>query len=69
MMRTALEAEVDAFLGRARYQRRDVDGPAGRRNGWQPPTSVKTTMGAVQLQRPSCAAPTRRSARGCSVPG
>src|SRR5215213_5830426 len=52
MMQTALEAEVDAFLGRARYQRRDVDGPAGRRNGWQPPTSVKTTMGAVELQRP-----------------
>jgi transposase-like protein len=52
MLQTALEAEVDAFLGRARYQRRDLDGPAGRRNGWQPPTSVKTTMGAVELQRP-----------------
>src|SRR5215213_7530770 len=52
MMQTALEAEVDEFLGRVRYQRRDVDGPAGRRNGWQPPTSVKTTMGAVELQRP-----------------
>src|SRR5215218_3440179 len=47
-----LRAEVDALFGRARYQRRDLDGPAGRRNGWQPPTSVKTTMGAVELQRP-----------------
>jgi putative transposase len=52
MMQTALEAEVDAFLGRARYQRRDPNGPAGNRNGWQPPTTVHTTMGAVELQRP-----------------
>jgi putative transposase len=52
MMQTALEAEVDAFLGRARYQRRGEDGPAGNRNGWQPPTTVRTTMGAVELQRP-----------------
>jgi putative transposase len=43
LLQTALEAEVDAFLGRARYQRRD---------GWPPPRSVKTTMGAVELQRP-----------------
>jgi putative transposase len=52
MMQTALEAEVDAFLGRARYQRREEDGPAGNRNGWQPPTTVHTTMGDVELQRP-----------------
>jgi putative transposase len=52
MMQTALEAEVDAFLGRARYQRREEDGPAGSRNGWQPPTTVHTTMGDVELQRP-----------------
>ena len=52
MMQTALEAEVDAFLGRARYQRRDPKGPAGSRNGWQPPTTVHATMGDVQLQRP-----------------
>ena len=69
MMQTALEAEVDAFLGRARYQRRDSDGPAGSRNGWQPPTTVRTTMGDVGLQRPKLRGPTRRSARGCSVPG
>jgi putative transposase len=52
MMQTALEAEVEAFLGRARYQRRDADGPAGSRNGWQPATTVHTTMGDVDLQRP-----------------
>jgi putative transposase len=68
LLQTALEAEVDAFLGRARYQRRTEEHRAGSRNGWQPPTVVKTTMGPVELQRPSCAAPTRRSARGCSAP-
>ena len=52
MLQAALEAEVDAFLGRARYQRRQEDGPAGSRNGWQPPTTVRTTMGDVELQRP-----------------
>jgi hypothetical protein len=69
MMQTALEAEVDAFLGRARYQRRDPNGPAGNRNGWQPPTTVHTTMARSSCNAPSCAAPTRRSARGCSAPG
>ena len=47
-----MEAEVDAFLGRVRYQRRTEEHPAGVRNGWQPPTAVKTTMGPVELQRP-----------------
>jgi transposase-like protein len=52
LMQTALEAEVDAFLGRARYQRRTEEHRPGSRNGWQPPTAVKTTMGPVELQRP-----------------
>jgi transposase-like protein len=52
MMQTALEAEVDEFLGRARYQRRTDQGRPGSRNGWQPPAAVKTTMGPVELQRP-----------------
>jgi hypothetical protein len=52
LLQTALEAEVDAFLGRARDQRRDSDGPAGGRNGWPPPTTVPTTMGDVERQRP-----------------
>jgi putative transposase len=52
LMQTALEAEVEEFLGRARYQRRTEEHRAGVRNGWQPPTAVKTTMGRVELQRP-----------------
>jgi putative transposase len=52
MMQTALEAEVDAFLGRERYQRRDERSQPGSRNGWQPPARVHTTMGSVELQRP-----------------
>ena len=52
VLQIALEAEVEEFLGRARYERRgDADRP-GSRNGHQPPMTVKTTMGAVQLQRP-----------------
>jgi hypothetical protein len=52
VFQTALEAEVEEFLGRARYERRgDADRP-GSRNGHQPPRTVKTTMGAVELQRP-----------------
>ena len=52
LMQQAIEAEVDAFLGRARYERRGEDSPAGSRNGWQKETAVKTTMGPVLLQRP-----------------
>jgi transposase-like protein len=52
VFQAALEAEVEEFLGRARYQRRgDADRP-GSRTGHQPPMTVKTTMGAVELQRP-----------------
>ncbi|MGO9148476.1 MAG: transposase [Acidimicrobiales bacterium] len=52
LMQQAIEAEVDTFLGRAPYQRRSEETPAGSRNGWQPPVSVKTTMGPVELSRP-----------------
>jgi putative transposase len=52
MMQTAIEAEVEDFLGRARYQRRDDETPSGSRNGFQPPMAVKTTMGPVELRRP-----------------
>ena len=44
IMQAAVEAEVEEFLGRARYQRR-VDAPEARpgsRNGYCP-TTVKTT--------------------------
>jgi putative transposase len=54
VMQAALEAEVTEFLGRARYQRHEaaVESRPGARNGWQPPTAVKTTMGPVAVQRP-----------------
>ena len=52
VMQQAIEAEVDAFLGRARDERRSEEHPAGSRNGWQPPVAVKTTMGPVELSRP-----------------
>jgi putative transposase len=53
LIQTAVEAEVDAFLGRARYQRRAEvpDAPAGSRNGFCQ-TTVKTTAGPVTLDRP-----------------
>ncbi|MGH9022137.1 MAG: IS256 family transposase [Acidimicrobiia bacterium] len=52
VMQSAVETEVTEFLGRLRYERRDEDSPAGSRNGFQPPMTVKTTMGPVELQRP-----------------
>jgi putative transposase len=51
-MQTAVEAQVETVLGRGRYERRGQDAPAGYRNGWQPPATVKTTMGPVELSRP-----------------
>jgi putative transposase len=53
IMQAAMEAEVEEFLGRARYQRRaDVpEARLGSRNGFCP-TTVKTTAGPVTLQRP-----------------
>ena len=52
VLQQAIEAEVDAFLGRGRYERRSEESPSGSRNGWQPAVAVKTTMGPVELARP-----------------
>jgi transposase-like protein len=53
LVQTAVEAEVDEFLGRARYERRAgvPDARAGSRNGFCP-TTVKTTTGPVTVARP-----------------
>lgn len=59
IIQTAVEAEVDAFLGRARYQRAAfaADGEQGtairpgHRNG-HCPTTIKTTTGPVTIARP-----------------
>src|SRR5947199_1811221 len=53
IIQTALEAEVDAFWGRARYQRSAAveDARPGSRNGYCNAT-VKTTAGPVTVDRP-----------------
>lgn len=53
IIQTAVEAEVTAFLGRARYERAGKGQAAGgMRNGYQPPSAIKTTAGPVQVRRP-----------------
>jgi putative transposase len=53
LIQTAVEAEVDEFLGRARYQRRigTAEARAGSRNGFGA-TTVRTTAGPVSVARP-----------------
>jgi hypothetical protein len=53
IIQTAVEAEVDVFLGRARYQRAATvpDARAGSRNGFCDST-IKTTAGPVTVARP-----------------
>lgn len=53
LLQTALEAEIDEFLGRGRYQRSATaaDVRPGMRNGYHEIT-VKTTAGPVTLARP-----------------
>jgi putative transposase len=63
LLQTALEAEVTAFLGRDRYQRRP-DADPGYRNGHQPVT-IKTTSGPVTWSVPSCAGQTSGSPPCC----
>ena len=50
VLQSALEAEVDAFLGRGRYARGER-AREGHRNGYSDVT-VKTTAGAMTLKRP-----------------
>jgi transposase-like protein len=52
IIQMALEAEVNAFLQRERYERKSEDAPAGYRNGHQPPATIRTTMGPIGIQRP-----------------
>ena len=53
IIQTAVEAEVEVFLGRARYQRAAEcpDARAGNRNGYSRGV-VKTTAGPVSIERP-----------------
>ncbi|HMK98156.1 MAG TPA: IS256 family transposase [Acidimicrobiales bacterium] len=49
---SVVEEVVCDELGRERYERRDDESPEGYRNGWQPPRTLKTTLGPVELSRP-----------------
>src|SRR5664279_4364971 len=53
IIQTAVEAEVEVFLGRVRYQRKsDVpEARVGSRNGYSEVT-IKTTAGPVTIERP-----------------
>jgi putative transposase len=51
VFQAALEAEMTEFLGRDRNARGER-ARAGHRNGYAPPTTIKTTAGPVQLRRP-----------------
>ena len=67
IIQTAVEAEVEVFFGRARYQRSAaarMPGP-GSRNGYCPAT-VKTTAGPVTVARPKLRGTTEAFASGCS---
>ena len=49
---SVVEEIVLQELGRERYERRGGDSPVGYRNGFQPPRTIKTTLGPVELRRP-----------------
>ena len=51
LMQTALDAEVTEWLGRD-WCERGEPAQAGYRNGYQPPMTIKTTLGPIELQRP-----------------
>jgi putative transposase len=63
IIQTAVEAEVEVFLGRARDQRAAAvqDARPGSRNGYSPAT-VKTTAGPVTVARPKLRGTTERFA-------
>src|SRR6266536_663370 len=65
IIQTALEAEVDVFLGRVRYQRSAAvaDARPGMRNGYCPST-IKTTAGPVTVARPKLRGTTEVFASG-----
>ncbi len=63
IIQTAVEAEVEEFLGRSRYERiaRAEDPRRGMRNGYCP-TTVKTTAGPVTIERPKLRSTTEKFA-------
>ena len=51
-LQSVLEEFVCVELLRDRYERRGEDHPEAYRNGFQPPRTIKTTLGSIELQRP-----------------
>jgi transposase-like protein len=49
---SVIEEIVVDELCRERYERRSEESPVGYRNGYQPPRTIKTALGPVELQRP-----------------
>jgi transposase-like protein len=52
LLRMVLEEEVEAFLGRAKSERRDEDAPEGYRNGYGKERRFSTSIGTVTVRRP-----------------
>jgi len=52
ILQQALEDEVTDFVGRARYERVDGGGEVIYRNGFQEPSTVRTTSGPAVIERP-----------------
>jgi len=67
VIQSVWETEVGAFLERDRYQRREDGSPAGSRNGYQPPSTIKTTLGRSRCAARNCGTRWWRSRRSCSV--
>ena len=66
LMQSAIEAEVTEFLGRERYARGERARP-GSRNG-HCPTTIKTTAGAVTVERPKLRSGSSRTRLGTGSP-
>jgi transposase-like protein len=50
VIQRAVEEEFDAFLGRARYERRP-EAPPGKRNGWRP-RRLQSAEGEIEVEMP-----------------
>jgi putative transposase len=52
LLQQLLEEEVESVLGRARYERREVDAAPGYRNGYGKPRRLSAMTGTITIRRP-----------------
>ena len=52
LFQVVLEAEVDQAVERARYERREIDGKAGYRDGHDRPRTISSNRGPITIARP-----------------